>query len=252
MPSLGAFLGQAYRGLPADAICETLRGSGTKLLQDANIRAMVESPERRHVTRFLQGVNRIFARGYHTLEVLAPPRLPPRGAAILICNHTSGLDPHLLQAPCRRLITWMMAREYYEIRGIKTILSNLGMIPVSRNGRDMSAMREAMRALKNGQVLGIFPEGKIETTRELLPFQTGVAMMAMKTGVPVFPAYLDGTQRGKEMLPAFFLPQKARVRFGEEVVFDRTDEGRSGLDAATAAMKHAIETLRDAANSRRL
>ena len=211
--------------------------------------AMVEPLERRHVPRILQGVNRVFARGYHQLEVLSPPRLPPSGAAILVCNHTSGLDPHLLQAPCKRLITWMMAREYYEIRGIKTILSNLGMIPVSRNGRDMSAMREAMRSLKNGQVLGIFPEGRIETTRELLPFQTGVAMMAIKTGVPVFPAYLDGTQRGKEMLQAFLLPQKATVAFGEEVVFNRGDDGRDSLETAIAGMRRAIESLRDLASN---
>src|SRR4051812_27325168 len=153
-------------------------------------------PETRRFTRFMQGVNRVYVRGYHALDVLAPPRLPREGPAILICNHTSALDPHLLQTPCDRLITWMMAREYYELPGIKTILRNLGMIPVARNGRDMAAMREAMRTLHNGQVLGVFPEGRIETSREMLPFQTGVAMMAIKTGVPVFPAYLDGTQRG--------------------------------------------------------
>ena len=200
--------------------------------------------EARRFARFLQGVNRVFVRGYHQLDVLSPPRLPPRGAAILICNHTSGLDPHLLQAPCQRLITWMMAREYYEIPGIKTILRNLGMIPVARNGRDMSAMREAMRTLHNGQVLGIFPEGRIETSRDLLPFQTGVAMLAIKTGVPVFPAYLDGTQRGLEMLPAFLQPQHARVRFGGEVILDRSSEGREALECATTAMKAAIEALR--------
>ena len=201
-------------------------------------------PEARRFTRLMQGVNRVFVRGYHSLDVLSPPRLPRHGAAILVCNHTSGLDPHLLQVPCQRLITWMMAREYYEIPGLKTILSQLGMIPVARNGRDMAAMREAMRTLHNGQVLGIFPEGRIETTRQLLPFQTGVAMLAIKTGVPVFPAYLDGTQRGLEMLPAFFQPQHAMVTFGEEVTFDRSTDDRDSLDAATAAMRAAIESLR--------
>jgi 1-acyl-sn-glycerol-3-phosphate acyltransferase len=137
-----------------------------------------------------------------------------------------------------------MAREYYEIPGLKTILRNLGMIPVARNGRDMSAMREAMRTLHNGQVLGVFPEGRIETSRELLPFQTGVAMLAIKTGVPVFPAYLDGTQRGLEMLPAFFQPQHASVRFGGEVIIDRSSEDRDALESATAAMTAAIESLR--------
>ena len=209
----------------------------------------VVPPETRRFTRLLQGVNRVFVRGYHALDVLSPPRLPRQGAAILICNHTSGLDPHLLQTPCHRLITWMMAREYYEIPGIKTILRKVGMIPVARNGRDMAAMREAMRTLHNGKVLGVFPEGRIETSRELLPFQTGVAMMAIKTGVPVFPAYLDGTQRGLEMLPAFFQPQRASVRFGDEVMFDRSNNDRDALDSATAAMRTAIESLRQVRES---
>jgi 1-acyl-sn-glycerol-3-phosphate acyltransferase len=104
-----------------------------------------------------------------------------------------------------------------------------------------------MRGLRNGQILGIFPEGKIESTRELLPFQTGVAMMAMKTGVPVFPAYLDGTQRGRKMLAAFLLPQRATVAFGDEVVFDRRSDDRDALVAATAAMQRAIESLRELA-----
>jgi 1-acyl-sn-glycerol-3-phosphate acyltransferase len=76
-------------------------------------------------------------------------------------------------------------------------------------------------------------------------------MMAIKTGVPVFPAYLDGTQRGKEMLPAFFHPQEATVTFGDEVGLDRADDARNALETATAAMRMAIESLRNSsANTR--
>ena len=56
-------------------------------------------------------------------------------------------------------------------------------------------------------------ELRIETSRDLLPFQTGVAMMAIKTGVTVYPAYLDGTQRGKEMVEAVATPNRARLTF---------------------------------------
>jgi 1-acyl-sn-glycerol-3-phosphate acyltransferase len=201
-------------------------------------------PEKRLVSHALQAVNRAFSRVYHRLEVLAPCRLPKSGAAIVVCNHTSGLDPHLIQSPCPRLITWMMAKEYYDLWYLKPVFEQLGVIPVTRSGRDMSAMRAAMRALENGQLVGIFPEGRIETSREMLPFQTGVALMAMKTGVPVYPAYLDGTQRNKEMLAAFMRPQRARVIFGDEVKFDRADQTRDGLTAATIMIQSAVETLR--------
>ena len=220
------------------------------LLQTANIRAVEAAkesndlPEHRKAARALQAANRFFARVYHRLEVLSPPRLPDKGAAILICNHTSGLDPQLIQSVCPRLIVWMMAAEYYEVWGVRQIFRTVGVIPVTRSGRDTTATRAALRALHHGQILGVFPEGKIETTNDLLPFQTGVAMMAMKTGVPVYPAYLDGTQRGMDMIPALLRRQEAAIAFGHEVVFDRSRDGKEGMEAATETMTQAVESLR--------
>jgi 1-acyl-sn-glycerol-3-phosphate acyltransferase len=151
--------------------------------------------ETRWRNRIAYSGNLLFARLYHQSELLSPPRLPRRGPAILVSNHVSGLDPLLLQSACRRLITWMMAREYYDIKPLRWFFKQLEAIPVERSGRDVAATRLALRALADGRVLGIFPEGRIETDHELLPFQTGVALMAIKTGVPVYPAYLDGSQR---------------------------------------------------------
>jgi hypothetical protein len=75
--------------------------------------------------------------------------------------------------------------------------------------------------------------------------------MAIKTGVPVFPAYLDGSQRGGEMPGVFVLPQRATIAFGDEIIFDRSSDERDSLLAATQAMQQAIESLRDlAANAR--
>jgi 1-acyl-sn-glycerol-3-phosphate acyltransferase len=193
----------------------------------------------------MHAINRAFTRVFHRLDVLSPCPLPKSGPAIIVCNHTSGLDPHLIQACSRRLITWMMAKEYYDQRSVNYLLRELGVIPVTRSGRDMMAMRLAMRALENGQLLGVFPEGRIESSRELMPFQTGVALMAIKTHVPIYPAFLDGNQRNTTMLSAFFKPHRARIIFGDEVRFDRADDSREGLEKATAAIRSAIESLRD-------
>src|SRR4051812_42213381 len=124
-------------------------------------------PENRPILRFLQAFDVCFARIYHRLSVRLPQRLPRDGPAILVCNHTSGLDPLLIQSVCPRLITWMMAREYYNVRGLGWVFKAVGAIPVERSGRDLASTRAAMRALANGAILGVFPEGKIETSREL-------------------------------------------------------------------------------------
>ena len=185
----------------------------------------------------------MFCRVYHRLTVLSPPRLPRTGAAIVVCNHVSSLDPLLIQSACPRMIHWMMAEEYYDIRGMHWVFKTMDTIPVDRGGRDMAATRVALRTLEAGQVLGIFPEGRIESSRQLLPFQTGVAMMAAKTGVAIHPAYLDGTQRGREMLPAFCTPCRATLRFGEPLTLPRSAGAKGALDDATAQIVAAVERL---------
>lgn len=209
------------------------------------------APEGRLPIRVLAAVNRLLTRAYHKLEVRHRPIIPARGAAILVCNHVSGLDPLLIQSTMNRVIVWMMAKEFYDIAALTPVFRIIEAIPVARSGRDMGATRAAMRALHGGRVVGIFPEGRIERSRELLPFQTGVAMMAIKTGVPVFPAYLDGTQRSKTMRSAFLGRQEATLSFGPEVQFDRSSTDRESLDRATQAIQQAVETLRQAEEIRR-
>jgi 1-acyl-sn-glycerol-3-phosphate acyltransferase len=212
-------------------------------------------PENRLPIRLLQAFDVCFARIYHRVNVLAPQRLPKHGPAILICNHVSGLDPMLIQAVCPRLIVWMMAREYYEIPVLRTIFKTVEAIPVDRAGRDLAATRAALRALEAGRILGVFPEGKIETSHDLLPFQTGVALMALKANVPVYPAYLDGTQRGKEMVPAVLTRNVACVAFGppleypgastsKEVLQEVTDQYVAALERLRATMERAVRSGR--------
>ena len=192
-----------------------------------------------------QAANRLFARCFHNVTVYAGATLPRRGAAILVCNHISGLDPMLVQSTSGRLITWMMAKEYYDLKSLNWLYKLVEAIPVARSGRDLAATRAALRALGHGRVLGIFPEGKFETSRDLLPFQTGVAMMAIKTGVPVFPAYLDGTQRGEESVArAVMYPRRATLRFGLPVEFPRDSTSREALEEATETIKSAVFALK--------
>jgi 1-acyl-sn-glycerol-3-phosphate acyltransferase len=201
-------------------------------------------PENRPVIRLLQAVNVCLSRIYHRLSVRSPQQLPSTGPAILVCNHISGVDPLLIQSVCPRMITWMVAKEYTQARGLAWVFKQIGAIPVERSGRDFASTRAAMRALAQGAVLGVFPEGRIETSRELLPLQTGVAMMAIKTGVPVFPAHIEGTQRGREITEAVLRPCVSSIAFGPEVVFDRNSTSREALEAATQKIAEAIVDLR--------
>ena len=203
----------------------------------------VDVLERQITVRVGKRVASAIANHFHDLKILTPWRVPPAGGAILVCNHTSSLDPVILQAACPRLITWMMAKEYAYMFGARWFFEAIEPILVERSGRDMAATRSALRALRDGKLLGVFPEGRIEKSNELLEFQTGVALLAIKSGAPVYPAYLDGTQRRKGMLEACITPNRVTVAFGPQVPIDRETEGREGLDKATLQIQDAVASL---------
>jgi len=206
--------------------------------------------ESRPVVRLLQSIDVCFARIYHRLSIASPCRLPRHGPAILVSNHTSGLDPFLIQSASPRLITWMMAREYYELPGLKRVFRAIEAIPVDRTGRDLSATRAALRALSAGRILGIFPEGRIALTREILPFQTGVALMAIKSEVPVYPCYLTGDQRGLSMSKAFLLPRRAALAFGPIVSLRTANNDWETFEQGTNAIREAVLDLQKFVESR--
>jgi 1-acyl-sn-glycerol-3-phosphate acyltransferase len=205
-------------------------------------RATVDQIERRLIVRGGKQTVHLLTSYFHDLRVLTPCPIPERGPGILVCNHTSSLDPVLLQAACPRVITWMMAREY-AVFGIRWFLNAIEPILVERSGRDMAATRSALRALKDGKILGIFPEGRIETSHELLEFQTGIALLAQKSGAPVYPAYIDGSLRNKGMLEALIVPQQARLTFGAPITLADDGEGREGLESATQRIRDAVASL---------
>jgi 1-acyl-sn-glycerol-3-phosphate acyltransferase len=192
----------------------------------------------------LRGLNACYVRMFHELRVRTPCRLPRHGPAIVVSNHISALDPILIQAVSPRLIRWMMAREYYQQKSLKWMLDRVGIIPVDRSGRDMAATRAALAALRDGCVLGVFPEGKIETSRELLPFQNGIVLLATKSGAPIHPVYVEGSQRGKDMLPAYLSPQSVSLRFGPPLTLNRSWAKAQGVQNAIAQAHSAVNNLR--------
>jgi 1-acyl-sn-glycerol-3-phosphate acyltransferase len=208
-------------------------------------------PESRLTIRMLRAANVCFSRIYHHLDVIAPARLPRNGPGILVCNHISGLDPALVQSTCARLIVWMMAREYFDQPGLRWLFKQVQVIPVDRGRRDMAAVRLALSALRSGRILGIFPEGRLEDSRTLLPFQTGVALLGSKTEVPIFPAYLDGTQRNLSMLQAYLKPQHAAIAFGPPLALDWRGE-HSNVDSATKLIQSSVVALQQRVLGRRV
>jgi 1-acyl-sn-glycerol-3-phosphate acyltransferase len=212
-------------------------------------------PRRKHddmrgVVRLLWCLNALYCEVWHRLEVKGTPPVPESGPAILISNHTCCIDHVILQATTRRLLGFMIARELYDYWLFRPFVALSGCIPVRRDGRDLSATRAALRALQEGRILPVFPEGRILPTsgRELGEGKPGVAFIAARARVPVIPAYICGTPETNKVTRSFLTPSRARVYFGAPVdLSDLTSDGRADLDAVTDRFMGAIRGLRDTA-----
>ncbi len=188
------------------------------------------TPEIRGFLRVAAVLNTIYCLAWHQLSIDGWAPLPETGPAILISNHTCGIDHMLLQSTSRRLLGFMVAREYYEWKWIHWICRYIGCIPVNRDGRDFAATRAAMRALKEGRVLPIFPEGHIvpASGRRLDPMKPGTAYLAIHAQVPVIPAYICGTPETNEIIESLVTPSRARVIFGEPIDLSDIARKRAG------------------------
>ncbi len=160
----------------------------------------------------LDGLNRLFCRVYHRLRA-DPLPLPAQGPAVLVANHLSGLDPLLLIASARRPLRFLIAREQYERFGLRWLFRAVGCIPVDRSRRPELALREALRALRAGEVVAIFPQGRIHVPGRDAPprIKPGAVYLARQLDCPLVPCRVDGVGAPGWVVGAVWVPSRARV-----------------------------------------
>ncbi len=214
-------------------------------------RADREKPEIRGLTLILWWINRVYCGLWHQLDIAETHALPETGAVVLVSNHTCGIDHMILQSATRRALGFMIAQEYYDWWVSRPFCKLIGCIPTRRDGRDLSATRAALRALKDGRVVPIFPEGRIvpKSGREFAEPKPGAGFIALKAGVPVIPAYIAGTPATNEIFQAMRWTSKASVRFGPPIdLADLRSPGRDereAIDVAKDRIMDAIRRLKD-------
>ncbi|MGO8672226.1 MAG: lysophospholipid acyltransferase family protein [Capsulimonadaceae bacterium] len=129
------------------------------------------------------------------LEIRGRENIPKTGPVILASNHRAHVDPPYLSTITNRQILFMAKEELFTTsKRFGTLLYNLGAFPVRRGESDRAALRHAIAILKQGQLLGIFPEGTRSFDETLLPPEKGFALIAKQTGAPIVPVAMEGTQ----------------------------------------------------------
>jgi 1-acyl-sn-glycerol-3-phosphate acyltransferase len=179
--------------------------------------------------------------------------VPAEGAAIIAGNHLSFSDHFLMPAILKRRITFLAKAEYFTGPGVKGRLTafffrSAGQIPVDRSGKDagQAAIREGLGVLSKDELLGIYPEGTRSHDGRLYKGKVGVAVMALKAGVPVVPCAMIGTFEAQP--PGKIIPNihPVVIRFGEPLDFSRyegMENEKTVLRAITDEIMYAILSL---------
>ncbi len=146
----------------------------------------------------------------------APAEL--KSGALLVANHRSSVDPFFVQLAARRRVHWMVAREYVEHPVFGLILKAAQVIPTNRSGMDTAATKAAIRLTKSGRLVGMFPEGRLNHTREpMVSVRSGAAMVAERAGVPIVPLYIAGSPYRREVWSPLIMPARVAITFGEPI-----------------------------------
>jgi len=140
--------------------------------------------------------------------------IPRQGAFILASNHISNLDPVVLGICSVRRLNFMAKIELFK-GALGFFLTNLGAYPVKRGESDFGAMRESLKRLKAGRVILIFVEGTRRIGNEPSQAQAGVGFLAIKSGVPIVPVYVQGTDKVMAPGTKFFKRGPVSAIFGE-------------------------------------
>lgn len=135
--------------------------------------------------------------------------------AVLISNHRSSVDPFFYQVAAHRVVHWMVMRSAVESGAYGWFLRQTECIPVGRGGIDTAATKMAIRLAAQGNVVGMFPEGRINTTSDfMMKVRPGAILVALKAGVPVLPCYVEGSPYRGTVWSPLVTPAKVKLIFG--------------------------------------
>src|SRR6266540_1801566 len=196
--------------------------------------AQAASRSRHHVERFppLYRLLRLgctpLLKWLFDLRVTGIEHLPVSGPYILAANHHNYVDGVVLGVALPRPIAFLVMPRVFNASPLHPPFHRrVGSIPVNLERPDPGAIKRVLRALESGRVVGIFPEGPFSREGRLVPGQPGVAMIALRSGVPVVPAAIEGTYEAL-VRRRFYVPRRhpLSVRFGAPMHLGRARHRR--------------------------
>lgn len=159
-------------------------------------------------------LSKAIAKTFFNYRVVGAENMIEEGPCIIAANHCSYLDPPLVGIACKRAIHYFARKSLLDVPVLGPILPQLNVIPVDQKNADRSALMGAIRVVRNGGAVLIFPEGTRSTDGRFKGAQPGIGMIAAKTGAPVLPVRISGSFEALPRGAGFPKPARIEITIG--------------------------------------
>jgi 1-acyl-sn-glycerol-3-phosphate acyltransferase len=199
--------------------------------------------------RFMRGVVIVITKTYFRAKVVGAEHLPAEGPYILSPIHRSNLDTPFVALATSRRLRYMGKESLWKGSFGAWFLTALGGFPVKRGTADREALRACQTVLERGEPLVLFPEGTRQFGPDTREFFDGAAFLACRTGAPIVPVGLGGTEAAMPKGSKFVHPVRMTIVIGEPLVPPPSDgrTSRKAIKALTAELSDRIQVLFDEA-----
>lgn len=168
------------------------------------------------------------------IEIIGTEHFPKEGGVLLCSNHIDNLDPPVVGITAPRPVAFMAKAELFQTKFTKTLMTNLNAFPVKRGMSDRDALRTGLKILKEGKVLGLFPEGTRSKTGEIGHGLAGAGFFALRSEAHVVPCAVIGPYRPF---------RKLKVVYGKPINMLEIRENKLSAEAATEIIMDHIREL---------
>lgn len=158
---------------------------------------------------------------YCPRKIYGKENIPARGGFILASNHISNVDPNILGSSFFRRLSYVAKESLFKNKFLSFMLHQVGAFPINRDTADLGAIKETLRRLKQGSPVLIFPEGTRTREASSREVQAGIGLIAVKSGVPVIPAFVEDSDKVMPPGSKFFKRHLVKVYFGKPLYFTK-------------------------------
>lgn len=187
--------------------------------------------------KIVKAVVRWFMKISFRIKMLGKENIPKEGACIICSNHKSYFDPPMLVAFNKRHVNMIAKKDLLKNPIMGWLCKTFGAFLVERDGKDIEAVKQSLKILKNGEILGIFPEGTRNGMQKGEKVKNGAVLMAIKSGAPIIPAGIKGDYK---------LFRKVTMTYGEPIYYDKSkinQQDKEEIDKLTEELMNTIINL---------